>query len=54
MTQTEMHYPTLAELKAVEAEVHRLRGEAARDMARSLFAFVLRLIKSPFAHQQTA
>lgn len=54
MTQTEMHYPTLAELKALEAEVHRLRGEAARDMARSVVAYVARLIKAPFAHHQAA
>ena len=54
MTQTELRYPTLAELQELEIEVHRLRAEAARDMARSVYAFVARLIKAPFAQQQAA
>lgn len=54
MTQTELKYPTLADLRELELEVHRLRAEATRDMARAVVAFVARLVKAPFAQQQAA
>jgi hypothetical protein len=54
MTQTELNYPTEADLRELELEVHRLRAEATREIARAVVAFVARMIKAPFAQQQAA
>ncbi|MCJ8334319.1 MAG: hypothetical protein MJH10_08785 [Epibacterium sp.] len=54
MIQTELNYPTEADLRELELEVLRLRAEATREIARAVVAFVARIFKAPFAQQQSA
>ena len=53
MIQTELNYPTKADLRELELEVLRRRAEATCEIARAVVAFVARIVKAPFAQQQS-
>lgn len=45
--------PSLAEIRAIEIEAHRMRSEACAAMMSALFGAIARMIKAPFALVRT-